>query len=161
MFRVRLKFTKEEPIKYLGHLDLMKLLERAVRRADLPMIYSQGFNPKIKLSIAWPLSVGMTSICEYADIQLDKWIAVEKLAPLLNSIMPVGCRVLEASIVDPKQKSLTEQVTEASWKVIESNPEKTVHELTLSAGPKNNTRVQDMFAKTAQIERVELVLGVQ
>ena len=159
MFRIRLKFTKEDPIKYLGHLDMMKLLERAIRRADLPMLYSQGFCPKIKLSIAWPLSVGMTSSCEYADIQLDKLVSPDKIAPLLNSVLPAGCRILSASLVDPKQKSLTEQVSEARWKVIENNPEKTVHELLLPAGPKNNTRVQDMFPKTAQIERVELVLS--
>jgi len=176
MFRIRLKFTKEDPVKYLGHLDMMKLLERAVRRAELPVVFSQGFCPKMKLSVAWPLSVGMTSLGEYADIVLTKWVAQDKIAPLLNSVLPTGCRISDASLVNLKQKSLTEQVSAAKWYVevnlhdvipakadisqylIEKTPDKKIYEMTLPAGPKKNVRVQDLFPKTAQIERVELLL---
>ena len=116
MFRIRLKFTKEASIKYLGHLDMMKLLERVIRRSALSVAYSQGYCPKMKLSIAWPLSVGMTSLCEYASFTLDRWLSLDKLVPLLNSVAPADFRILEAVHIK-NNVSLTELVTKANWQV--------------------------------------------
>ena len=156
MFRLRFTFTKESPIRFLSHLDMMKLMERALRRAELPVLFSQGHTPRMKLSLAWPLSVGMTAAAEYADVVLEKWIAADKIPALLNYVMPAGCRVTDAKMVDMKQDSLTAQVTAARWEVT-PEPGAPVQEMTLPAGPKENTRIQDMFPKTALLHRAALI----
>ncbi|MDZ5035507.1 TIGR03936 family radical SAM-associated protein, partial [Clostridium perfringens] len=66
--RYVIKFTKESSVKFISHLDLMRTIQRVIRRADLPMEYSKGFNPHMALSIAQPLSVGVYSDAEYMDI---------------------------------------------------------------------------------------------
>ena len=64
MHRLRLKFSRGEKLKYLSHLDLMRLWERALRRAGLPAAYSEGFSPHPRISLASPLAVGVTSRAE-------------------------------------------------------------------------------------------------
>jgi radical SAM-linked protein len=68
--RLVIKYTKEERVKYISHLDFLRLVQRAIRRADIPVAYSQGFNPHPRLSFASALAVGVTSEGEYLDIYL-------------------------------------------------------------------------------------------
>lgn len=178
MFRLRLCYTKDAPIRYVSHLDMMKLMERLLRRAELPVMYSQGHCPKMRLSMAWPLSVGMTSESEWADIMMATWVSPDKLLPLLNYCAPHGCRILTAAYVNLKQTSLTEQVTQARWSVVarKIDEEETLslsrvswlikedettytYDFIAPAGPKNNTRIQDVFSKTALIHRHTLFLS--
>lgn len=70
--RYLIKFTKEADIKFVAHLDLMRTIQRIIRRSGLPIEYSKGFNPHMTLSIAQPLSVGVYSEGEYMDIVLSK-----------------------------------------------------------------------------------------
>jgi radical SAM-linked protein len=140
----------------------MKLLERAIRRSDLPVVYSGEFSPRMKLSVAWPLSVGMSSLGEYADITLNKYVFPDQVGKVLDHVLPAGCKIVETKLIGLQEKALTVQVKEAKWRVTVLNEDGSVaeiQELTLPSGPVKNTRVQDMFAKTAKIERMELVLG--
>ena len=66
----RARVTKDEPLRYISHLDYASLMQRAVRRAKIPAAYSEGFNPHMKLSFASALSVGVTSDAEYMDLEL-------------------------------------------------------------------------------------------
>ncbi|MGL5085822.1 MAG: TIGR03936 family radical SAM-associated protein, partial [Clostridium sp.] len=68
--RYVIKYTKGAGIKFISHLDLMRTIQRIIRRTDIPMKYSKGFNPHMALSIAQPLSVGVYSDGEYMDIVL-------------------------------------------------------------------------------------------
>ena len=70
--RYLIKFTKESNIKFIAHLDLMRTIQKVIRRTDLPVEYSKGFNPHIEMSIAQPLSVGVYSSGEYMDLILEE-----------------------------------------------------------------------------------------
>lgn len=86
-----IRFAKGDKMKYIGHLDLLRIFQSAIRRAKLPVAYSMGFNPHMRLSFALPLPVGMESICEYIELLLDE---PTDLMPL-DSQLPDGLRLLE------------------------------------------------------------------
>ena len=74
--RYVIKFTKGADIKFIGHLDLMRTIQRIIKRSGLPVEYSKGFNPNMALSIAQPLSVGVYSDGEYLDLVLTESLGV-------------------------------------------------------------------------------------
>ena len=86
--RYVIKFTKGEDIKFIGHLDLMRTIQRIIRRSGLPIEYSKGFNPHMALSIAQPLSVGVYSDGEYLDLVLTKELKEEEVVNTLNEFAP-------------------------------------------------------------------------
>ncbi len=94
--RYGLKFTKEDNIKFIGHLDLLKIFERAFMRSGLPMKYSQGFNPHQLISMASPLSLGMTSAAEYAEVEFTEEVAAAEIRDRLNPYLPEGVKILFA-----------------------------------------------------------------
>lgn len=110
--RYVIKFTKESEIKFISHLDLMRTIQKVIRRADLPIEYSKGFNPHMSLSIANPLSVGVYSHGEYMDIVLTEDIKVEELKERLNANSAQGIRFLEAKeIIDrPNEKKFPQSM---------------------------------------------------
>ncbi len=94
---MRLLFVKEGPAVWISHLDLMRLLARAFRRAGIRLKHSQGFTPHPELSVVMPLSVGVSSECELADFALDEGetVSPEQIPALLNAVLPAGLRVLD------------------------------------------------------------------
>lgn len=92
--RYLVKYTKESDIKFISHLDLMRTIQRTIRRSELPIEYSKGFNPHMSVSIAQPLSVGMYSIGEYMDIVLDKEVNPIYIKDKLNDSAPNGVKFL-------------------------------------------------------------------
>lgn len=98
--RYLIKYTKESEIKFVGHLDLMRTIQRIVRRTDLPVEYSKGFNPHILLSIAQPLSVGAYSEGEYLDLVFVEETPEEEIINKLNKVTAKGVKFLDASKVD-------------------------------------------------------------
>jgi hypothetical protein len=118
MQRVLFRFTKGEPVRFVSHLDLMRAFERAMRRAALPVSYSQGFNPRPRMAFASALSVGATSDWELCQIDLAEPIPAERLPALvedLNKQLPHGLRVVDAWVLDPEKKSLYIQPTAAAY----------------------------------------------
>jgi radical SAM-linked protein len=97
--RVQLKFRKGEEIKYISHRDLMRLFQRAIRRAEIPIAYSQGFNPHMKISWGQALKLGMTSDNEAATIQLAAPMTPREIMARLNQELPQGLEILDAVIV--------------------------------------------------------------
>lgn len=97
--RYVIKFTKESSIKFISHLDLMRTIQRVIRRADLPMEYSKGFNPHMAMSIAQPLSVGVYSDAEYMDIVLVEELNEEEVINRLNAKTASGIKFLTAKKV--------------------------------------------------------------
>ena len=90
--KVRIKFTKEGPMKFVGHLDTMRYFQKAIRRAELPIAFSGGYSPHMIMSFAAPLGVGVTSTGEYFDMELTSAIPTDEICQRLNSQMANGIR---------------------------------------------------------------------
>lgn len=106
--RYLIKYTKESEIKFIAHLDLMRTIQKVVRRAQLPVKYSKGFNPHMALSIAQPLSVGVYSSGEYMDLILTEEVDEQEIIDRLNEKTASGIKFLTATrIIDVEnQKKL-------------------------------------------------------
>lgn len=117
MQRLRLKFGRGEELKFLSHLDLMRLWERVLRRAGLPLAYSEGFTPHPRISLAAPLSVGVTSQAELMDVFLSRWVSPHSLVAQAKRQLPDGLDLLEAWPVGLNIPSLQSQVRFAEYKV--------------------------------------------
>ena len=99
MSTIRVKFSKKDEMKYISHLDLMRLFQRAFRRADIPIKYSQGFNPHPKFSLATALSIGVTSDGEYMDVELENDIDRDEFIKRLNDVLPKGVKILSGKYI--------------------------------------------------------------
>lgn len=115
LVRLIVRFSKEERVKYISHLDLMRTLQRALRRAEIPVAFSQGFNPHPRLSFASALAVGMTSEGEYMDILLEQDLVPDEFCNRMNKVLPLGIRMLEAIKVSNKIPSLMSIVERADY----------------------------------------------
>ncbi len=103
----RLLFEKTGEAVYLSHLDLMRVFQRAFKRADIMIWHSQGYSPRAYVSIALPLPVGMASRCEILDFDVeDGSVALPSLPERLNAVLPAGIRVLQAYESSRKIKHL-------------------------------------------------------
>jgi radical SAM-linked protein len=115
--RIRITFSKQGALRYTGHLDLHKLWERAARRAELPLAYSQGFHPQPKMSLAAALPLGFSSTCEVLDMRLERDIPLDGLRERLNETLPPGIQVLGIEQADERAPALQTQVASAEYKV--------------------------------------------
>ena len=97
---VRLKFIKVGTLQYISHLDLQRTFNRIINRACLPVWYTKGFNPHIKLVFSTPLSVGTESVCEYLDIRIDREMSLEQIKERLNCEMTDEFHVID--VYEPK-----------------------------------------------------------
>ena len=93
---LRILFEKKGRAVWVSHLDLMRLFQRAFKRAGLKLKHTQGFNPRPSVSIALPLSVGVDSSCELLDFELETPVNCDMLPDMLNSKLVEGVRVLQA-----------------------------------------------------------------
>lgn len=112
----RMKFEKHDEVKYIGHLDTMRTFTRCIKRTSLPIKFSKGFNPRVQLSFALPLGVGVTSESEYVDLELDGDIETDLVKKELNDALTDGFRILEVSKVE-NSKSLMSLVKEAKYEI--------------------------------------------
>lgn len=101
-----LRYEKTEKTKYVSHLDFVRMFGRAMRRAHLPIAFSEGFNPHPLLTFALPLSVGYTSECEIIEIVLSEAVAPEEIMERLNAVLPEGVRILSAYVGKSNMKKL-------------------------------------------------------
>ena len=115
LVRLIIRFSKEERVKYISHLDLMRTLQRTLRRAEIPVAFSQGFNPHPRLAFASALAVGMTSEGEYIDILLEQDMEPREFCDRLNAVLPLGIRMLEGIKVSNKVPSLMSAIERADY----------------------------------------------
>ncbi len=97
---VRIWFDKTGEAKYISHLDLMRCFSRAIRRAKIPLWYTEGFNPHPYMQFALPLSLGMQSVCESVDIRIEGEISNDWIFERLSAVMPLGIKIKRVS--EPK-----------------------------------------------------------
>lgn len=88
--KVRIKFSKNGPIKFIGHLDVMRYFQKAMRRAEIDIAYSKGFSPHQIMSFAQPLGVGVESNGEYMDVELNSAVSAKDVMDKLNAVMNEG-----------------------------------------------------------------------
>ncbi|HVO21573.1 MAG TPA: TIGR03960 family B12-binding radical SAM protein [Anaeromyxobacter sp.] len=106
--RVRIRYAKQGRLVALSHLELMHALLRAVRRAGLPVAFSQGFHPKPRVAFGPALPVGVESVCEYLDLELLGPADAREVGARLAPELPGGLTVLGAELVDPRAPSVSE-----------------------------------------------------
>ena len=113
--RIRLRFFKFDSMKYIGHLDMLRFFQKAFRRANVPMKYSEGFHPHPVMSFAAPLGVGITSEGEYLDIETTRDVDLQKLIDDLNKEMVQGVSVFCARELLQNEKKAMAAVTAADY----------------------------------------------
>ena len=102
--KVRIKFAKQGAMKFIGHLDIMRYFQKAVKRAGLDAAYSEGFSPHMIMSFAAPLGVGVTSEGEYFDLELKTPMPSKEAVERLNQVMVEGMEVLSVREVPEGKK---------------------------------------------------------
>ena len=125
--RIRLRFSKLGKVRFTSHRDTARIWERALRRAEMPVAYSEGFSPRPRLSFGLALSTGHESLGEYLDVDLDQPVEVidvpglvarfDPALPVGFPVLPTGFDVQGATVVEPGTPSLQEAVTSCSWRM--------------------------------------------
>ncbi len=116
--RYRITFSKTEAMRFTGHLDLHTTLERTMRRANLPLVYSEGFTPRPKLSLASALPLGFTSEAEVAEFWLKEDLPVEEVARAIHRAAPPGIVLHKTKVAAPDAPKLQNALTSARFVVI-------------------------------------------
>ena len=116
--RVRIRFTKLGKIRWTSHRDVARMWERAFRRVQLPLAYSEGFSPRPKVSFGLALPTGHESVAEFLDVELTglEGVDLPRLADRLSDALPVGVDATAVAILEPGTPSLQEIVTSCSWR---------------------------------------------
>ncbi|MCH5255914.1 MAG: DUF2344 domain-containing protein [Lachnospiraceae bacterium] len=118
--KIRIKFAKYGAIKYIGHLDVMRFFQKAIRRAGIDIKYSEGFSPHQIMSFAAPLGVGMESFGEYLDIEVNSMTSTKDMKDALNAASVDGIEILSVKILPDSCKNAMASVAAAGY-VIEYN----------------------------------------
>lgn len=113
--KIRIKFAKYGTMKFIGHLDMMRFFQKAIRRANIDIKYSEGFSPHQVMSFAAPLGVGIESKGEYMDIEVLSMTSAEDMKHNLNKVMVEGVDVLSVSILPDHTKNAMASVAAASY----------------------------------------------
>lgn len=115
MYKILIKYSKTERMKFLSHLELIKVMERALRRAEVPLKFSQGYNPHPKIAFADPLAVGVSGEGEYLTIEVEEEMNMDSFKDKLNSHLPNGLKFLKCKYINSKTKALMSIVEYASY----------------------------------------------
>ena len=116
--KVRIKFSKSGALKYIGHLDVMRYFQKMMRRANIPIAYSEGFSPHQIMSFAMPLGIGDESIAEYVDIELTDKINSVDAINMLNAVNVPEIRILSfREIPDGKAYNAMSSITAAAYEI--------------------------------------------
>lgn len=113
--KIRIKFSKQGPVKFIGHLDMMRYFQKAMRRADVAIKYSEGFSPHQIMSFASPLGVGLTSNGEYLDIEVSQTEDSKTMISRLNDTMAEGVHVLSYRLLPEGSKNAMSIVAAADY----------------------------------------------
>ena len=113
--RLRVRFSRGEEVKFVTHLDLMRLWERALRRAKIDVAYSEGFTPHAQLSLAAPLAVGVTSDGELLDVFLGSRLTPLDFMREIGRQLPAGVEALEVEEVGLRAPSLQAELRAAEY----------------------------------------------
>jgi radical SAM-linked protein len=114
---MRIRFAKMGRVRWTSHRDVARMWERALRRARLPVAYTEGFSPRPKLSFGLALPTGCESRAEYLDVALSELVAPDEVTATFSSLLPDGVDVLAAAVLPAGAGSLQEEVTSCRWEI--------------------------------------------
>jgi len=115
--RLRIKFRKYGPVRFIGHLDVMRFFQKAIRRAGIDVAYSGGFSPHQIMSFAAPLSVGLESNGEYMDVEVNSIVSCQDVMEKLNAASAPGTEVTSVIQLSDKAGNAMASVAAASYTV--------------------------------------------
>ena len=156
-YKVRIKYAKMGVLKYIGHLDLMRFFQKAVKRADLDIAYSQGFSPHQLMSFAAPLALGVTSEGEYFDAQFNSLISSDEFVRRLNEQMVDGIFVKDVFLLPEGAKKAMSIVAASDYMItIRDETDDSMKQAILSQVPHLLDKESiEVFRKTKKNEKVE------
>ena len=96
--QIRFQFNRGNDLKFIGHLDILRLFERTFKRSGLPVAHSQGFNPRPQIIFGQPMPLGLTSEGEFADVELLEELDPQRFLEIMNSSLPPGIQLLNAKV---------------------------------------------------------------
>lgn len=117
MVKIQYQFKRSTPLRFLSHLDQQRLFQRAFRRANMPVEYSQGFNPHPRMSFALAMSVGLTSDGEYGEVIVSEDIDVETFISRMNKVLPNGLEIVSAKICGEGVGSLSAALSKSVYRI--------------------------------------------
>jgi radical SAM-linked protein len=115
--KIRIRFAKIGRVRWTSHRDVARMWERALRRARVPMAYTEGFSPRPKLSFGLALPTGCESRAEYLDVALREPVDPVEISSTFSSLLPDGVDVLAAQVLPEGTGSLQEEVTSCRWEI--------------------------------------------
>ena len=121
--KVRIKFSKEGPMKFVGHLDTMRYFQKALRRAELPVAFSGGYSPHMIMSFAVPLGVGMESLGDYFDLEMAEDMPTAEIAARLEEQMAEGMHIVSVRKVEDGKAGKAMALVAAADYLVEFRPE--------------------------------------
>ena len=146
---VRIKYSKLGDISYISHLDIIKLMERIVRRTGLKLSYSEGFNPHPKTAFSPALQLGVQSHCEYLDMEFDEAVEEDLLIQKLNEKTVEGINFIEAKILTDKVDSLVAFITHSRYEIaVDEDDENKISKIISAINKINNTNEMLLTKKT-------------
>jgi len=122
MERIRITYAKKEALRYTSNLDVHKIWERMLRRARLPLAYSQGFHPQPRINQAAPLPLGLTSQVEIVDIWLEDDLPLMDVSQAIVKTSPPGLELFQVALVDPHAPALPTIVRASEYQVTLLDP---------------------------------------
>lgn len=117
MAKYIMKFTKEGYLKYISHLDILRLFKRSFKKTDIDLMHSHGFNPHPKMGFAQPLSLGYSSICEIIEFETRENFEPEFIREKISNVMPQGIAILFCKGIEDRGKPLAALVEAADYNI--------------------------------------------
>ena len=149
MERLRLAIKKDGAIQFLSHLDFARAVRYVIIRAGLPICYSEGFNPHMKMSFASALGVGVSADVEYMDMELETKIPVDEVKDRMNAKSPHGFDVLDGKYIDPKATKLMAAANYATYTLLGPKTDDASDEMVQQALQSFNTADEIQYEKVS------------
>lgn len=128
MARYTIKYTKTKNLKFISHLDTLRVMQRAISRVNLPICYSEGYNPHMKMSFGYPISLGVESVGEYFEIELSEEVDTMKIAADLGDSLPLNMKIVDCIKYEEKD-SLMARTAFNDYSIVLDEFESTLEEL--------------------------------
>ena len=153
--KMRLCFSKQGALRFIGHLDFLRVFQQTIRRAGVPAAFSQGFNPHLLISFALPLPLGMESVHDYADLTLEKEMCHNEIVKRLNAVAPDGLWIYNAY---PAENKVASVVSHASYTF---ENERMFTDAQPETGAKLQSAIKEIFASASIIVPKKTKNGIQ
>lgn len=156
--KLRVKFSKHGVLRFIGHLDVMRYFQKAIRRAGIDIAYSTGFSPHQIMSFAAPLGVGLESNGEYMDIEVHSLTSAKEFVDALNAQMADGIKILEVKLLPDNARNAMASVAAARYTIAFREA---YQPLFLNASVVDNFMRQEKIIVTKKTKRSEATFDIK